>query len=53
MKKLDLNKLVKASTGLNNLKTKTDDLDIGKLKNVSVDPLQLKHKVEQTKYERK
>ena len=30
--KLDINKLTKASTDLNNLKTKVGDWDIGKLK---------------------
>ena len=30
--KLDVNKLVNVPTSLNNLKTKVDDLDIGKLK---------------------
>ena len=29
--KLDINRLVNVSTGLNNLKTKVDDLDVGKL----------------------
>ena len=35
--KLDINKLVNVSTSLNNLKTKVDDLDIGKLKSFLVD----------------
>ena len=35
--KLDSNELVNVSTGLNNLKKKVDDLDVGKLKVVSVD----------------
>ena len=34
---LGINKLVNFRTNLNNLKTKVDDLDVGKLKNVSVD----------------
>ena len=34
---LGINKLVDFRTNLNNLKTKVDDLDVGKLKNVSVD----------------
>ena len=37
MDKLDVNKLINASTGLNNLKTKVDDLDIDKLNIVLVD----------------
>ena len=36
VKKLDINKLVNVPTGLNNLKTKVDDLDIGQLKTVSI-----------------
>ena len=32
--KLDFNKLTNVSTSLNNLKTKFDDLDVGKLKTV-------------------
>ena len=35
--KLEINKLVNVSTSLNNLKTKADDLDVGKLKPISVD----------------
>ena len=35
--KLDSNKLVNVPTSLNNLKTKVDDLDVGKLKTVHVD----------------
>ena len=35
--KLDISKLVNVPTGLNNLKTKVDDLDVGKLKTVHVD----------------
>ena len=35
--KLGINKLVNVPAGLNNLKTKVDDLDVGKLKNVPVD----------------
>ena len=34
--KLDINKLVNVPTTLNNLKTKIDDLAVGKLKTVSV-----------------
>ena len=32
--KLDINKVVNVSTGLNDLKTKTNDLDVDKLKTV-------------------
>ena len=32
--KLDINKLLSVPTGLNNLKTKVDELDVGKLKPV-------------------
>ena len=35
--KLGINKLVNVPTGLNNLETKVDDLDVGKLKTVPVD----------------
>ena len=35
--KPDVNKLVNVSTSLNNLKTKIDDLDVGKLKTVPID----------------
>ena len=35
--KLGINKLVNVPTSLNNLKTKVDDLDVGKLKAVPVD----------------
>ena len=35
--KLDIAKLVNALTSLNNLKTKVDDLDVGKLKTLSLD----------------
>ena len=35
--KLDINKLTNVPTSLNNLKTRVDDLDIGKLKTVSID----------------
>ena len=34
---LDINKLTNVPTSLNNLKTKIDDVDVGKLKTVSVD----------------
>ena len=37
LENLGINKLVDFRTNLNNLKTKVDDLDVGKLKNVSVD----------------
>ena len=33
----DINKLITVPTSLNNLKTKVDDLDVGKLKTVPVD----------------
>ena len=32
--RLDINKLTNVSTSLNNLKTKVNDLDVGKLKTV-------------------
>ena len=35
--KLDINKQINAPTSLNNLKTKIDHVDLGKLKTVSVD----------------
>ena len=35
--KLDINKLINASTSLNNLKTKVYDLDVAKLKTVPAD----------------
>ena len=35
--KLDINKLINVPTSLNNLKTKVYDLDVGKLKTLSVD----------------
>ena len=35
--KLDINKLVKIPTGLNNLKGKVDDSDVGKLKTIAKD----------------
>ena len=35
--KLGINKLVNVATSLNNLKTKVNDLDVGKLKTVLVD----------------
>ena len=35
--KLDINKLVNVPTSLNNLKTKVYDIDVGKLKIVTVD----------------
>ena len=35
--KPDINKLVNISTSLNNLKTKVDNLDVGKLKTVPLD----------------
>ena len=37
VRKLDINKLVNFQTSLNSWKTKVDDIDIGKLKNVPVD----------------
>ena len=37
--KLDINELVNVQTSLNNLKTKVDDLDVGKVK---TDPIDLK-----------
>ena len=35
--KLDINKLVNVPTILNNLTTKVDDLDLGKVKTIPVD----------------
>ena len=35
--KLDINKLTNLPTSLNNLKTKVNDLDVGKLKTILVD----------------
>ena len=35
--KLDINKLVNVPTGLNDLKTKIDELDVGRLKTASID----------------
>ena len=35
--KLDINKLVKIPTGLNNLKGNVDDSDVGKLKTIAKD----------------
>ena len=35
--KLDINKLVNVPTGLNDLKTKRDELDVGRLKTASID----------------
>ena len=37
VEKLDSNKLNNVSTGLNNLKTKVNDLDVAKMKTVPVD----------------
>ena len=37
LNKLDINKLVNVPTSLNNLKTKGDDLKVGKLKTVPAD----------------
>ena len=34
---LDIKKLVNVSTGLNDFKTKVDDLDVGKLKTIPID----------------
>ena len=36
VKTLDINKLINFTTSLNNLKTKVDDLNVGKLKTVPV-----------------
>ena len=35
--KIDTNKLVNASTSLNDLKTKVDDVDVSKLKTAPID----------------
>ena len=40
--KLNINKLVNVPTTLNNLKTKVDDLDVGKLKIVPIDLKKIK-----------
>ena len=45
--KLDIDKLTNAPNSLNNLKTKIDDLDVGKLKTVPVD-LKKTHKIPHT-----
>ena len=37
VEKANINKLVNVPTGLNDLKTKIDDLDVGKLKTVNID----------------
>ena len=37
VEKLENNKLANVPTSLNDLKTKVDDLDVGKLKNILVD----------------
>ena len=37
VEKANINKLVNVPTGLNDLKTKIDDLDVGKLKTVNTD----------------
>ena len=37
VEKLDINGLVKVPTGLNDLQTKVDNLDVGKLKTASAD----------------
>ena len=37
VEKTNINKLVNVPTGLNDLKTKIDDLDVGKLKTVNID----------------
>ena len=39
--RLDVNKLAKAPAGLNDLKTKVDNLDVGKLTTVPVDLIEL------------
>ena len=44
--KLDINKLVNVPTSFNNLKTKVDDLDVGKLKVVLVDMKKLSDEVD-------
>ena len=43
--KLDNNTLVNVPTGLDNLKTKIDTLDVGKLTTVSIDMKKLSHAV--------
>ena len=43
---LGINKLVNVLTSLNNLKTKVDDLDVGKLKTLPVDLKKLTYVVE-------
>ena len=46
VEKLVINKLINVSTSLNNLKTKVDDLDAGKLKTVPVDLKKLSNVVD-------
>ena len=41
VEKLDINKLVNVATSLNSIKTKEDDLDVGKLKKFPVDLIKL------------
>ena len=52
--KFDINKLVNVPTSLNNLKTKVDDLDVGKLKTAPIDLKELSdvaaNKVKNTKF---
>ena len=44
--KLDISKLINILTSLNKLKTKADDLDVGKLKTVPVDSKKLSNGVD-------
>ena len=47
IEKLQINKLVKILTGLNDLNEKVDDLDVGKLKNVPKDFKKVSYVVDQ------
>ena len=44
--KLDINKLVNVQTSLNNLKTKVEDLDAGKVKTAPIDLKRLSYVVD-------
>ena len=44
--KLNINKLINVLTSLNDLKTKADDLDVGKLKNFPVELKKLSNVVD-------
>ena len=50
--KLDINKLVNIPTSLNDLKTKVDDIDVGKLKTVELSDVVENEVVKTTKFNR-